>query len=219
MSLHFSGHAGCYKTLADKCAAFSTQRKPKINRHKTLMRDYFKDKWLWYFPGCLLVDWSDGCDSLKRPGLSLSCGKQNGLETIGGERLGGEIDFSATISDPLNFTYPLHSRSASPHTPASLRDISCAQRGDKTHRLSVGPCIHLVPIAAPWTPYPRKWLFIGRRSLLFLLSGVSSRSKVKGNALTERGKTRDYSGKCKQTLPAASTETFNLQQQKVLHKR
>lgn len=120
---------------------------------------------------------------------------------------------------PLNFTYPLHSRSASPHTPASLRDISCAQRGDKTHRLSVGPCIHLVPIAAPWTPYPRKWLFIGRRSLLFLLSGVSSRSKVKGNALTERGKTRDYSGKCKQTLPAASTETFNLQQQKVLHKR
>lgn len=125
---------------------------------------------------------------IEAPGLVAFMRKTKRIGNNRRREAGREIDFSATISDPLNFTHPFHSWSASPHTPASLRDISCAQRGDKTHCLSVGPCIHLVPIAAPWTPYLRKWLFIGRRSLLFLLSGVSSRSKVKGNALTEREK-------------------------------
>lgn len=104
---------------------------------------------------------------------------------------GREIDFSATISDPLNCIYPFHSWSTSPHTPASLRDISCAQRGDKTHSLSasVGSCIHLVPMAAPWMKLS-KWLFVGRRSLLFSLCGASSHSKVKGKAMTEGEKRR-----------------------------
>lgn len=102
----------------------------------------------------------------------------------------GEIDFSATISEPLSFTHPLQSWSASPHTPACLRDISCVQRGDKTHCLSasVGQYIHLVPGAAlrAVSYCTCKLLFTGRRSLLFLLTGVSSHRELKCAARTER---------------------------------
>lgn len=144
--------------FAFRSVAFSLciekKKKKRLNElawNSVWMQYNFKDKWLWYLPGCLLVGWSDGYDSLRHPSLSFSHRKQKqGFKNNRTGKAGREIDILATISDPLSFTYPFHSWSASPHTPASLRDISCVQRGDKTHCLSasVGQYIHLVHIAA-----------------------------------------------------------------------
>lgn len=132
-----------------------------------------------------------------------------------------EIDFSATISEPLSFTYPFCTWSASPHTPASLRDISCVQKGDKTHCLSapVGQYIHLVPIAvSSRLLYLCKLLFTGRRSLLFCsLECLHTAKWIVLRGQTE--KQRHYYGKCKQMLPSASAQEYSTSSDKRCNSR
>lgn len=128
-----------------------------------------------------------------------------------------EIDFPAAVSDPLSFnlSFPFLIAPTTTHTHTHTCVLMghwlCSGGQIKTHCLSasLGQYIHLVAVSV--SLYLCKWLFMGRRSLLFSphwsVFTWWERQVLQG----QRGREWNDYGKCKQTLGE--------QQEKMLHKR
>lgn len=131
-----------------------------------------------------------------------------------------EIDFPASIwAIKLYLAYLFHSWSASPHTPASLWDISCVQRGDKTHCLSasVARYIHLVPIDAQWAA---SYCTCGNDCLqacgYYCCCSPQPHHTVKSNIYKDRERKKEIIVSKRMPRACVHTVSFNQQQQKMI---
>lgn len=167
------------------------------------MQDNFKDKWLWYFPSCLLAEWNHSCDSLRHPCLSFSHGKRKKIKRNKkikiankwrrgtGDRVRGRRDWFACHyfwSIKLHLSLSLLAR-LPPLTHLLPYGTLVVFRGEARHTASQPLLLNasILCLAVVCRPvngellYPCKLVFICRQSL-FLLAEVfftSPYSKVR----------------------------------------